>query len=152
VLEDPPWFTGARGDAPDTIQQWAQGFRENCDVALAAGRLERPLWPDAEFRPWAVAKGRFDPSLTDRVQIARQAPWIEVAAAISRPTLVITGGREEAVLVSARSRERLADLGNRHIEVEVVPGAGHTVRRDYADPYHRIVDPWIRNQFVRSGC
>jgi pimeloyl-ACP methyl ester carboxylesterase len=147
VLEDPPWYTGARGDAPDTIQQWAQGFRDSCDQAAADGKLERPLWPDAELRPWAVAKAQFDPSLTDRAQIARQAPWIEVAAAITRPTLVVTGGRQEAVLVSARSLERLADLGNRHIEVEVVPGAGHTVRRDYADAYHQFVDPWIRTQF-----
>jgi pimeloyl-ACP methyl ester carboxylesterase len=147
VLEDPPWFTGARSDAPDTIQQWAQGFRGNCEAAVVAGKLERPLWPEVEFWPWAVAKTQFDPSLTDRTQIARQAPWIEVAAAITRPTLVVTGGRDDAVLVSARSRQRLADLRSPHIEVEVIPGAGHTVRRDSADAYHQLVDPWIGRQF-----
>jgi len=94
--------------------------------------------------------GLSDPSLTDREQIVRQAPWIEVAAAITRPTLVVTGGREEAVLVSARSRQRLANLGNRHIDVKVVPGAGHTVRRDCTTAYHQIVDPWIREQFTTS--
>ena len=150
VLEDPPWFTGSRVDAPDTIQQWAQGFRGNGDEAVVAGKLARPLWPEAEFRPWAVAKTQFDPSLTDREQIARQGPWMEVASAITRPTLVVTGGRDEAVLVSARSRQRLADLGSRHIEVEVVPGAGHTVRRDYPDAYHQIVDPWISRQLARE--
>jgi pimeloyl-ACP methyl ester carboxylesterase len=147
VLEDPPWFSGSRGDAPDTIQQWAQGFRDHCDEAVVAGRLERPQWPEVEFRPWAVAKTQFDPSLTHREQIARQAPWIEVAAAITRPALVVTGSRDDAVLVSTRSRQRLADLGNRHLEVEVVPGAGHTVRRDHPDAYHQIVDPWMRTQF-----
>ena len=65
-------------------------------------------------------------------------------------TLVVTGGREEAVLVTAQSRQRLAKLGNHHIEVEVVPGAGHVVRRDYPDAYHQIVDPWIRKQFATS--
>jgi pimeloyl-ACP methyl ester carboxylesterase len=65
--------------------------------------------------------------------------------------LVVTGGREDEVLVSARSRQRLADLGNRHIEVEVVPGAGHTVRRDRADAYHQITDPWIKKQFSSAG-
>jgi len=150
VLEDPPWFTGPRSKVPDTIQQWVQGFRDHCDEAVVAGRLEHPLWPDAEFHPWAVAKTQFDPSLTGREQIAPQAPWIETAASVARPTLVVTGTRKEAVLVSVLSRQRLADLGNRHIEVEVVPGAGHTVRRDYADAYHQIVDPWIIGQFTRA--
>jgi pimeloyl-ACP methyl ester carboxylesterase len=151
VLEDPPWFTGPRRDAPDTIQQWAQGFRDHCDEAVVAGKLEHPLWPDVELAPWAVAKAQFDPSLTDREQIAAQAPWIQVAAAVARPTLMVTGGRQEAVLVTAPSRQRLADLGNRHIQVEVVPGAGHTVRRDCADAYHHIVDSWISKQLAGAG-
>ncbi len=150
VLEDPPWFSGTRSDDPDTIQEWARGFRDNCEASAAAGRIERPLWPDSEFLPWAGAKTQLDPSLTHREQIARQEPWIEVAAAIARPTLVVTGGREEAILVTARSRERLADLGNRQIEVAVVPGAGHTVRRDNAEVYHQIVDPWISKQLASA--
>ena len=150
VLEDPPWVSGVRSDAPDTIQEWARGFRDNCDAAAAAGKIEHPLWPDSELVPWAVSKAQLDPSLTDRKQIARARPWIEVAAAITRPTLVVTGGREEVILVTALSRERLAGLGNREIEVGVVPGAGHTVRRDNAEAYHQMVDPWIRKQFATA--
>ncbi len=152
VLEEPPWFTGPRGDdQPDTTQQWVQGFRDDCDGAEARGRVENPRWPEIEFRPWAVSKAQLDSSLTDRGQIARQTPWIENAAAITLPTLVVTGGRDEAVLVTSRSRERIAELGNRHIQVEVAPGAGHTVRRDCAESYHQIVDPWIRRQFATAG-
>ena len=151
VLEDPPWFSGPRNDAPDTIQEWARGFRDNCEASVAAGKIERPLWPDCEFLPWAVAKTQFDLSLTHREQIARPEPWIEVAAAVAQPTLVVTGGREEAVLVGSRSRQRLAELANGNIEVAVVPGAGHTVRRDSADAYHQIVDPWIRRHFATGS-
>jgi pimeloyl-ACP methyl ester carboxylesterase len=151
VLEDPAWSTGARSDATDTIQLWAQRSRDHCHQALVTGRQEHPLWPDVELGPWAVAKAQLDPSLTDRGQIASQAPWIQTAGAITRPTLVVTGSRQEAVLVTARSRQRLADLGNRYIEVEVVPEAGHTVRRDHADAYHQIVDPWISKQFAGAG-
>ena len=129
---------------------WTSAAGGSPSAALARGRSELPPWPEIELRPWAVSKAQLDLSLTDREQIARQAPWIEVAAALTRPTLLVTGGRDEAVLVSARSRERLADLGNRHLEVQVVPGAGHTVRRDCADAYHQLVDPWIRTQF--SSC
>jgi pimeloyl-ACP methyl ester carboxylesterase len=155
VLEDPPWFTtldgGARPPATETLQQSVQPFRDDLEAALARGRSELPLWPEIELRPWAVSKAQLDPLLTDREQIARQAPWIEVAAAITRPTLVVTGGLDEAVLVSARSRQRLADLGSQHIEVEVVTGAGHTVRRDFAGAYHQVVDPWIRRQLQSYG-
>lgn len=155
VLEDPPWFTmpdgGDRPPAAETPQQSVQPFWDDLEAALARGSSELALWPEIELRPWAESKAQFDPSLTDREQIVRQAPWIEVAAAITRPTLVVAGDREEAVLVSARSRQRLADLGNRHIEVEVVPGAGHTVRRDCADAYHQIVDSWVRKQFARGS-
>jgi pimeloyl-ACP methyl ester carboxylesterase len=152
VLEDPPWFTtadgGDRPPEPVTLQQSVQPFRDDLEAALARGRSELALWPEVELRPWAGSKAQLDPSLTDREQIVRQGPWIDVAATVTRPTLVVTGGREEAVLVSAPSRQRLADLGNRHIEVAVVPGAGHTVRRDHPDAYHQIVDAWILKQFA----
>ncbi|HEY8883204.1 MAG TPA: alpha/beta hydrolase [Dermatophilaceae bacterium] len=69
------------------------------------------------------------------------------AAAITRPTLLITGARDDQVLVGPLSRQRLAELDNQHIEVAVVPGAGHTVRRDCTDAFHQIVDPWIRESF-----
>ena len=152
VLEDPPWFTmpdgGDRPRAAETPQQSVQPFRDDLEAALARGRSDLALWPEIELPPWAESKAQLDPSLTDREQIVRQAPWVEVAAAIARPTLVVTGGREEAVLVGPRSRRRLAELSNPHIEVEVIPGAGHTVRRDCADAYHQIVDPWVRREFA----
>jgi len=155
VLEDPPWFTmpggGQRPPPPETLQQSVQPFRDDCNAAQARSSVELPLWPEIELRPWAVSKAQLDLSLSDREQIICQEPWIDDAAAITRPTLLVTGGREDAVLVSARSRERLADLGNRHIEVEVVPGAGHTVRRDCADDYHQIVDPWITKELTTAS-
>jgi pimeloyl-ACP methyl ester carboxylesterase len=155
VLEDPPWFTlprgGQRSNNPDMTQQWVQGFRDDLDGSVASGRLQSPRWPAIEFGPWGVSKAQLDRSLTDREQIARQGLWTDVASAITRPTLLVTGSRQDAVLVSARSRERLAGLGNRHIEVAVVPGAGHTVRRDCGDAYHQVVDPWIRRQLTIAG-
>jgi pimeloyl-ACP methyl ester carboxylesterase len=148
VLEDPPWFTRPPGQdvrpEPDTTQEWTQSFRDDLDAAIARGRVEQPLWPEIELRPWAVSKALFDPSFTGAEQIVRQTPWIETAAAIARPTLLVTGSRDDAVIVGPLSRQRLAELGNQHIEVVVVPLAGHTVRRDCSDAYHQIVDPWIR--------
>lgn len=114
---------------------------------MEKGRIEQPQWPEIELRSWGVSKAQLDPSLTDVEQILRQAPWVDVAAAMARPTLLVTGDRDGEVLVGPLSRQRLAELGNEHIEVAVVPGAGHTVRRDCADAYHQIVDPWIKENF-----
>jgi pimeloyl-ACP methyl ester carboxylesterase len=156
VLEDPPWFTSPTGaDRPparDTPQQSVQPFRDDLEAAVAKGRFEQPLWPEIEFGPWGLSKSRLDPSLTDRDQIVRHAPWVDVAASIARPALVVTGSRDQDVLVTALSRQRLAELGNNHIEVAVVPGAGHTVRRDCSDVYHQIVDPWIATQLTSRSC
>ncbi|MHB8186019.1 MAG: alpha/beta fold hydrolase [Dermatophilaceae bacterium] len=155
VLEDPPWHTQPPGDGQPleegTTQQWVQSFRDDLDAAVFRGRTELPLWPEIELRPWGLSKARLDPSLTGPEQIVRQTPWTDVAAAITQPTLLVTGGRDDEVLVGPLSRQRLADLGNHHIEVAVVPGAGHTVRRDDADAYHQIVDPWIAKQLTRGS-
>jgi pimeloyl-ACP methyl ester carboxylesterase len=152
VLEDPPWFTRPPGDRrppeAETTQEWAQQFRDDLDGAVARGRVEQPRCPEIELRPWGVSKTQLDPSLTDPEQIIRHAPWIDDAAVITRPTLLVTGDREDAVIVTTASRKRLAELENRHIEVAVVPGTGHTVRRDDADAYHQIVDPWIKEIFT----
>lgn len=150
VLEDPPWFTlpagGQRPPPPETLQQSVRPFRDDLEATMARGRADLPLWPEIELQPWAASKAQLDPSLTDRDQIIRHAPWLDDAAAITRPTLLVTGGRDDEVLVGPRSRHRLVELGNPLIEVVVVPGAGHTVRRDCTDDYHRIVDPWIAKQ------
>jgi pimeloyl-ACP methyl ester carboxylesterase len=155
VLEEPPWFTmpdgGDRPGEPETPQQSVQPFIDDLAAAVARGRAELPSWPEIELQSWAQSKTQLDPSLTDREQIVRQAPWIALASAITRPTLLVTGSRQDAVLVGARSRERLSGLGNSHIEVAAVPGAGHTVRRDCADAYHQVVDPWIRQQLTITG-
>jgi pimeloyl-ACP methyl ester carboxylesterase len=152
VLEDPPWFIRSPGEdrlaGQEPVQQWVQQFRDDLDAAVARGRAEQPQWPEIEIRPWGVSKAQLDPSLTDVEQILMQVPWVDDATAIVRPTLLITGGRDEEVIVGPRSRQRLAELGNHHIEVAVVPGAGHTVRRDDADAYHQIVDPWIKEIFT----
>ena len=73
--------------------------------------------------------------------VLEDPPWF------TRPTLLVTGGRDDQVLVGPLSRQRLTELGNPHVEVVVVPGAGHTVRRDCTDAFHQIVDPWIRESF-----
>ena len=69
--------------------------------------------------------------------------WVDVAAAITRPTLVVTGDREGDVLIGARTRRQLAALDNPALEVVVVAGAGHDVRDGAPEAYLAAVEPWV---------
>ena len=81
---------------------------------------------------------------TGRLDIS--TPWREVAAAIDVPALVMTGDGE--VIIGPWTREEIARVAPR-IEVSVVPGADHCVRRDQGDGFHAVVDPWLAAHAVR---
>jgi hypothetical protein len=40
-------------------------------------------------------------------------------------------------------------MGTSAITARVIAGAGHCVRRDRTDEFHRLVDPWLAAQFSR---
>jgi lipase len=44
--------------------------------------------------------------------------------------------------------KRLRDVDDELLQVEIVDGAGHCVRRDRPDAFHALVDPWIAKQFA----
>ena len=73
-------------------------------------------------------------------------PWPEVVAALEVPTLIVTGSDD--VIVDPAMRQQLAAIANPHVRVEVVDGAGHSVRRDRSDAFHAIADPWIAARFA----
>lgn len=68
--------------------------------------------------------------------------WRDRVAALVVPTLLVTG--DDDVRVDAAVCAELAAIGNPALEVAVVPGAGHCVRRDRGDAFHALVDPWLR--------
>ena len=37
----------------------------------------------------------------------------------------------------------IAALGNPALEVHVIEGAGHGIRRERGDAFHALVDPWL---------
>ena len=72
-------------------------------------------------------------------------PWPDVVAAVAVPALVVLGSEG---IWSAEDRDRLRDVGNPNLEIEVVDGAEHCVRRDRPDAFHALVDPWIAKQLA----
>ena len=114
-------------------------------AALATCRADHPRWPESEFDPWLAAKLKIDIGMLQNGGVTTRRPRLQVAAAIAVPTLLVTGDHD--VIWMPPLLERLASVHNPHIEVGVVTGAGHCVRRDVTEGFHALVDPWIASQF-----
>jgi pimeloyl-ACP methyl ester carboxylesterase len=146
LLEDPSWplptpeVWRSRGAA------WlatAQADRLDPDGAIQRELADsESTWPRSEIEPWVIAHTQVD----DRfVALGRTEPrdaWVETVASLAIPTLVVTG--TEGVIIDGEVRDEIARIANPHVDVAVVDGAGHSVRRDRGDAFHAIADPWIR--------
>lgn len=145
VLEDPAWFDTSPWGQDDRVasQRAAEALVDAADQegAIRRCRAEHPTWPDSELGPWARAKADSDVAFLRTSSLALRQTWQETAAAIGVPALVVTG--DGAVILGPSTRAEIAALGNPHLEIAVVPGADHCVRRDRGDAFHAVVDPWL---------
>lgn len=145
VLEDPGWVDGHHpfGDPRDSARRrMAETDRAaaDLDAEVDRGRRDHPSWPESELRPWAEATAAFDPGF-GAVEMPLIGRWREIAAALTTPTLVVTG--TELVIIGPQTQAAIAALANPAIEVAIIDGAGHCVRRDDRAAYHALVDPWL---------
>jgi pimeloyl-ACP methyl ester carboxylesterase len=143
VLEDPVWLDRWGGEDDELREriQMIEDLAGDQEAALARARAENPTWPESEYLPWARAKAAVDQEFVRAGVGVLHTPWREIAAAIRPPTLVITGDRE--VILHAPALAAVADLENPALEVHVVPGAGHGIRRERPDDFHALVDPFL---------
>ena len=144
VLEDPAWLDESPwGDEDEVVHQRvrdADFAASDPAAAIAQCRTEHPAWPESELAPWARAKADVDGAFLRSGVGILGMPWRDIVAAIKVPTLVVTGDHE--VILDDALLAEVTDL-NQQIEVRVVPGAAHCVRRDRGDAFHALVDPWL---------
>lgn len=145
VLEDPAWRDPAERVQPrDVVRERVAdclAFVEHLDAELEKGRADNPTWPEAELEPWARSKTEVDLGFLELGIANLLEPWDDIAAAITVPTLVLLAGRGGPV--SPQARRRAVELDNPHLDLHVVAGTGHCIRRDDADAYHALVDPLL---------
>lgn len=144
VLEDPVWRHGPQEERAEQVRERVvdtAAAAADPEGAVAACRLDHPAWPESELDAWARAKGDVDLAFLATGVTMLGTPWRRIARAIDVPTLLITGDTE--VVVHEPTVVEIASLGNPAVEVRVVPGAGHCVRREAADAFHAEVDPWL---------
>jgi pimeloyl-ACP methyl ester carboxylesterase len=145
VLEDPAWRDPADRVQPREVVRErvadCRAFTDDPDGQLEKGRADNPTWPEAELAPWAEAKTQVDLDFLGLGIANLLEPWDHIVGAISVPTLVLLAERGGPVLPEVR--ERAARIDNPHLDIRVVPGTGHCIRRDDSAAYHALVDPFL---------
>lgn len=149
LLEDPAWRAESAEVQASRAAGWlavAREFRDDPDGAIAETLADPDLtWPHDEIPPWVHARAQLDERFIAIGRPEMRQPWQELAAALTVPTLLVTGTDEVIVDVAMR---RELDAVNPRVRVAVIEGAEHSVRRSRTDAFHTIVDPWIAERFA----
>jgi pimeloyl-ACP methyl ester carboxylesterase len=149
VLEDPAPL--APGEPQRSVQRGAE-FLESLEPSRTApddGELVRrrreahPEWPESELLVTGLAEQQMDHAYLEHGDWKPSPTWPELFGAVAVPTLVVTGDREDEVIVGRELEQGIADLGNALVGLVRVQGAGHCVRRDQPSAYYRWVDEWL---------
>lgn len=145
LLEDP-----ALGRFPEQSPDSAVGARrvaelraiaDDPETALTTCRRDNPRWPPSELEPWLEAKLQTDLAMLADPVVTVRTPWAEVAEKVAVPALVVTG--TDGVIWSGDGLAQLRAVSNPHLEVHVVDGAEHCVRRTATQAFHALADPWL---------
>lgn len=134
ILEDPPLVP-----VPDAAALVARRARLQKQVdwylsrteaeIIAVGRKNSPLWHTDEFPAWAQSKRQMDPGAVPDLP----APWQDLIARLSSPTLLIHGEQDLGGMVTPDIAAEAIAI-NPNVSAVQIRGAGHNVRREnFAD-------------------
>jgi N-formylmaleamate deformylase len=147
VLEDPPqWWAPALYAPPPTslrrdLRDWYAGIQgKTFEQMLAEKRLESPLWPAQEAALWVEAKLRFNPAVLDALDDnpAARIDWPAALGRVACPALLLTGDPACGAIVTPEGAAELQRLAP-GLRVAHFPGAGHSIRRDFAEGFVQTV-------------
>ena len=152
VLEDPARY-GTR--SPSELLRRGQARANHVNRTLAdlpaslMALLENagtPGQPSAqEALPSLWASQQLDQSLLGTGVVAPEVEFTQLMESISLPTLLLTGDRRGEARVGAQLLAQLMEQ-NPHICGQVMPGAGHQVRRANPQAYYDVVDAFLQAQ------
>lgn len=113
-----------------------------------AGTLGQPSAQEALPALWASQQ--MDQSLLETGVVAPEVEFTQLMESISLPTLLLTGDRRGEARVGAQLLAQLMEQ-NPHICGQVMPGAGHQVRRANPQAYYDVVDAFLQTQVPASA-
>ncbi len=157
VLEDPACY-GTRSHSELLRRGQARANHVNRTLAdlpaSLAALLENagtPGQPSAqEALPSLWASQQLDQSLLGTGVVAPEVEFTQLMQSISLPTLLLTGDRRGEARVGAQLLAQLMEQ-NPHICGQVMPGAGHQVRRANPQAYYDVVDAFLQAQVPASA-
>lgn len=157
VLEDPACY-GTRSHSELLRRGQARANHVNRTLAdlpaSLAALLENagtPGQPSAqEALPSLWASQQLDQSLLGTGVVAPEVEFTQLMESISLPTLLLTGDRRCEARVGAQLLAQLMEQ-NPHICGQVMPGAGHQVRRANPQAYYDVVDAFLQTQVPASA-
>ena len=157
VLEDPARY-GTR--SPSELLRRGQARANHVRRTLVdlpaslAALLENagtPGQPSAqEALPALWASQQMDQSLLETGVVAPEVEFTQLMQSITLPTLLLTGDRRGEARVGAQLLAQLMEQ-NPHICGQVMPGAGHQVRRANPQAYYDVVDAFLQAQVPASA-
>ncbi|RHA38431.1 alpha/beta fold hydrolase [Cellulomonas rhizosphaerae] len=143
VLEDPAKPSGYTPD-PDFV---AGNLAFLDAMADRGAEVERALretpWSRTEIEAWADCKPLVDRSYIERGLVLGDPAWESLFDAVRVPTLLV-------VPPDAAMAPRPDGFRNDLVRTVVVADAGHCVRRDQPDAYHRAVDDFLAEHVPRG--
>jgi pimeloyl-ACP methyl ester carboxylesterase len=148
VLEDPAPRGPHEPQASGRGREFAAGVEQSIaapdEEALYRLRKElHPDWPDSELLVTGLAEQQMHLEFLERGDYKPTTPWTQLFAAVTVPTLVVSGDRVDEIVVGQEMEEGIAEIGNPHVSLMRVAGAGHCIRREQPEEYYRTVDGWL---------
>lgn len=113
-----------------------------------AGTPGQPSTQEALPALWASQQ--MDQSLLETGVVAPEVEFTQLMQSITLPTLLLTGDRRGEARVGAQLLAQLMEQ-NPHICGQVMPGAGHQVRRANPQAYYDVVDAFLQAQVPASA-
>jgi pimeloyl-ACP methyl ester carboxylesterase len=151
VLEDPaPLSPGESVHDPDRGREFLANLAPSRAVSDDEDlyRLRKgthPDWPDSELLPTGKAEQQMDVRYLEHGEWKPLSVWPELFERLTVPTLVVSGDRADELCVDEAMEGGLSQIGNSAVTLTRVAGAGHCVRRDRTEGYHRVVDRWLED-------
>jgi pimeloyl-ACP methyl ester carboxylesterase len=149
VLEDPaPRSPGEPQALPARGEEYLEGMRGSREAVdeqelLRLRRATHPGWPEQELLPTGRAEQQVQADYLLGGDWKPRAAWPELLGRLRVPTLLLTGGKLDEVIVSPDLERQWLETAPHHLTVRRLEGAGHCVRRDRQDAFYAAVDHWL---------
>jgi pimeloyl-ACP methyl ester carboxylesterase len=149
VLEDPaPLGPGDLQRDPARGEEFAAGVRDSLaagddDELLRVRKEKHSDWAEDELLASGRAEQQMDLAYLQHGDFKPVTTWPQLFAAVSVPTLVLSGDQLDEVCITDAVESGIAGIGNTHVRVVRIPGSAHCIRREQPAAFYAAVDEFL---------